>query len=52
MELKGAVSVDSIARNMIPPLQVSFPPYAMLTDFSTSVAISQTNPPASQTTCT
>ena len=52
MELKGAVSVDSIAKYMIPHWQVSFPPYAMSTEVLTSVAISQTNLSASQTTYT
>ena len=52
LELKGAVSVDSIAKYMIPHWQVSFPPYAMSTEVLTSVVISQTNLSASQTTYT
>ena len=52
MELKRTVSVDSNAEYMIPHLQVSFPPDAMSTELLTSVAISQTNLPASQTTYT
>ena len=49
MELKGAVSIDSIVKYMIPLLQVSFPAQAISTEVLTSVAISQTNLPASQT---